>query len=399
MGLAPLSCCLARPVHWHHCLHRLGVRWTLPWPLFASVCPNASIECFNPSSLLCIRPALSASPWLCPPGCKPYNTHGTFVSQPRCPFHRLAACPIRALPWPVRPLVAWHASHHWAGLFGPLSCAASLRFLAFVSFLSQVTFFALFYLIYLLAVDFLAANYSHPLLLFFLNSVFFFCTLLMAESPPAPTSSASASTDHEHDPYDPMVHTATSDMLEDALTIPADCALLVDIDGIIQANGEDLVHGAIDETTDSLIREVAESVLGCTPLSVGTDATVASVTSAPMSTTSPTAPRLSPSAPTCACCLPMSALPEHQEFDAWYTAQTRPASVGPIDQHASVQPPAPAVPPPRAPKRHASHSDPTKVKRPRPSSSTSRIPSVPKAGMSSANNSSVKTARQSHREQ
>ncbi|KAK8600733.1 hypothetical protein V6N12_050584 [Hibiscus sabdariffa] len=53
---------------------------------------------------------------------------------------------------------------------------------------------------------------------------------------------------------------------------------------------------------------------------------------------------------------------------------------------------------PRAPKRHASHSDPTKVKRPRPSSSASRIPSVPKAGMSSANNSSAETARQSRRE-
>ncbi|KAK8584095.1 hypothetical protein V6N12_068345 [Hibiscus sabdariffa] len=90
----------------------LGVRWTLPWPLFALVCPSASIECFNPSSLLCTRPALSASPWLRPPGCEPYNTHGAFVPQPRCPFRRLAARPIRALPWPVRPMVAWRASHH-----------------------------------------------------------------------------------------------------------------------------------------------------------------------------------------------------------------------------------------------------------------------------------------------
>ncbi|KAK8656994.1 hypothetical protein V6N13_098928 [Hibiscus sabdariffa] len=105
-GLAPRSCCLARPVHWQPCLHRLGVRWTLPWPLFASVCPNASIECFNPSSLLCIRPALSASPWLRPPGCEPYNTHGTFVPRPRCPFRWLTARPVRALPWPIRPLVA-----------------------------------------------------------------------------------------------------------------------------------------------------------------------------------------------------------------------------------------------------------------------------------------------------
>ncbi|KAK8667636.1 hypothetical protein V6N13_007784 [Hibiscus sabdariffa] len=104
---------------------------------------------------------------------------------------------------------------------------------------------------------------------------------LARPSPLAPTSSAPASEDHAHDPYDPVVHSATSDMLEDALAIPADCALLVDIDGIIQSNGEDLVHVAIDEVADSLIREVAASVLGCTPLSVGTDATVASVTTSP----------------------------------------------------------------------------------------------------------------------
>ncbi|KAK8985849.1 hypothetical protein V6N11_047342 [Hibiscus sabdariffa] len=93
----------------------LGVRWTLPWPLFASVCPNASTECFNPSSLLCTRPALSTSTWLRPSGCEPYNTHGTFVPWPRCPFRRLAARPVRALPWPAHPLVACRVSHHWAG--------------------------------------------------------------------------------------------------------------------------------------------------------------------------------------------------------------------------------------------------------------------------------------------
>ncbi|KAK8555290.1 hypothetical protein V6N12_009438 [Hibiscus sabdariffa] len=135
-GLAPRSCCLARPVHWHPCLHRLGVHWNLLWPHFALVCPSASIECFNPSSLLCTRPALLASPWLCPPGCEPYSTHGTFVLRPRCPFRRLAAHPVRTFPWPVRPLVAWRASHHWADLFGPLSCAKSLRLSAFVSSLS-----------------------------------------------------------------------------------------------------------------------------------------------------------------------------------------------------------------------------------------------------------------------
>ncbi|KAK9044424.1 hypothetical protein V6N11_058324 [Hibiscus sabdariffa] len=124
------------------------MRWMLPWTFLTSVCPDASIGCFTPS----------ASPWWCPHGC-------AFVPWPRYPFRRLAARSVRALPWPVRPLVAWRASHHWVGLFGPLSCAASLCFLVFVSFLSQVTVFALFYLIYLFAAGFLAAYYSHPLLL------------------------------------------------------------------------------------------------------------------------------------------------------------------------------------------------------------------------------------------
>ncbi|KAK8484324.1 hypothetical protein V6N13_062092 [Hibiscus sabdariffa] len=129
----------------------------------------------------------------------------------------------------------------------------------------------------------------------------------------------------------------------------------------------------------------------CCPLIVNRDVDCMPLeTSVAMSTTSPTAPGLSRSAPACARRLPMSALPEHQEFDAWYAAQTSPASVGRTGQPASVQPLAPAVPPPRAPKRHASHSDPP---RPRPSSSASRIPSVPKAGMSNANNSSAETAR------
>ncbi|KAK8593695.1 hypothetical protein V6N13_042742 [Hibiscus sabdariffa] len=64
----------------------------------------------------------------------------------------------------------------------------------------------------------------------------------------------------------------------------------------------------------------------------------------------------------------------------------------------SVEPPAQAILPPRVNKRHASHSDPTKVKRSQPSSFVSQIPPVPSAGMSSANNSSAETARQSHRE-
>ncbi|KAK8584094.1 hypothetical protein V6N13_109470 [Hibiscus sabdariffa] len=90
--------------------------------------------------------------------------------------------------------------------------------------------------------------------------------------------------------------------------------------------------------------------------------------------------------------------PEHKEFDAWCADQARPVPVGPNGPPVSVEPPAQAILPPRANKRHASHSDPTKVKRSRPSSSVSRIPPVPSAGMSSANNSSVEIARQSHRE-
>ncbi|KAK8495847.1 hypothetical protein V6N12_073997 [Hibiscus sabdariffa] len=57
------------------------------------------------------------------------------------------------------------------------------------------------------------------------------------------------------------------------------------------------------------------------------------------------------------------------------------------------------IPPLRPHKRQASSSDPSKAKRSRPStSSATRIPSMPKAGMSSVNNSSAKTARQSRRE-
>ncbi|KAK8667635.1 hypothetical protein V6N13_007783 [Hibiscus sabdariffa] len=263
-GHAPCSCCLARPVHWHPCLRPLGMRWMLPWTFLASVCPDASIGCFTPSE----------SPWWRPPGC-------AFVPQPRCPFRRLAARPVRALPWPVRPLVAWRACHHWAGLFDVATPHA-----AGVSPAAPVTS-------------------SAP---------------VARSSLPAPTSSAPTSADPEHDSYNPMVHTATFDMLEDALAISTDCALLVDIDGIIQSNGEDLVHGAINEAAETLIHEVAASVLGCTPLSIGTDATVASVTSASTSTSSPTAPGLSRSAPACARRLPMPALPEHQEFDTRYAA-------------------------------------------------------------------------------
>ncbi|KAK8985778.1 hypothetical protein V6N11_021631 [Hibiscus sabdariffa] len=141
-------------------------------------------------------------------------------------------------------------------------------------------------------------------------------------TPPAPATSDAlpactpAAVGQEQDMYDPMVHSATSDMLEDALSMPTDCALLVDIDGVVQSHGEDLVHDTIDAAADTLLREVAAFVLGCAPISVDTDAAVVSATSAAMTSASPTAPVLSRSAPACARRLPMPALPEHQEFDA-----------------------------------------------------------------------------------
>ncbi|KAK8486266.1 hypothetical protein V6N11_061190 [Hibiscus sabdariffa] len=44
-------------VHW-------TLPWTLPWPPCALASSNDPVACFRPSSLLCIRPALSAGPWL-----------------------------------------------------------------------------------------------------------------------------------------------------------------------------------------------------------------------------------------------------------------------------------------------------------------------------------------------
>ncbi|KAK8560326.1 hypothetical protein V6N13_116306 [Hibiscus sabdariffa] len=69
----------------------------------------------------------------------------------------------------------------------------------------------------------------------------------------APEVSADRSTPDDA-PYDPMVHTKTSDMLEEALEISRDCVLLADLTGVIQANGEDLVNEAIPEAADSIIR-------------------------------------------------------------------------------------------------------------------------------------------------
>ncbi|KAK8477850.1 hypothetical protein V6N13_025805 [Hibiscus sabdariffa] len=109
-------------------------------------------------------------------------------------------------------------------------------------------------------------------------------------------------------PYDPVIHTDTSDMMEEALEILSDCVLLVDLAGVIQANGDDLVHDAITEAADSIIRDVAASVLG---ISVATDATVTSTRTTSMSSSSPPSPGFSRSAPACPCRAPMPVVPEH----------------------------------------------------------------------------------------
>ncbi|KAK8560335.1 hypothetical protein V6N13_116315 [Hibiscus sabdariffa] len=190
-------------------------------------------------------------------------------------------------------------------------------------------------------------------------------------------------------PYDPMVHTETFDMLEEALEISRDCVLLADLIGVIQANGEDLVNEAIPEATDSIIREVAASILG---VSATTDATVVSSRSTPTPTASPPNPGLSRSTPTSSHRAAMPVVLEHQEFDAWYAAQSRTPPMTPQNQPAVAR--NSSIPPLGHHKRQASSSDPSKAKRSRPStSSTTRIPSVSKARMSSVNNSSAKTAR------
>ncbi|KAK8515196.1 hypothetical protein V6N12_019244 [Hibiscus sabdariffa] len=118
-------------------------------------------------------------------------------------------------------------------------------------------------------------------------------------------------------PYDPMIHTDTSDMMEEALEISSNCVLLADLAGVIQANGDDLVYGAITEAADSIIRDVAASVLG---VSVATDATVTSTQPTSMSSTSSPSLGLSRSDPACPRRAPKPMVPEHQEFDAWYAA-------------------------------------------------------------------------------
>ncbi|KAL4282238.1 hypothetical protein GQ457_03G016760 [Hibiscus cannabinus] len=172
-------------------------------------------------------------------------------------------------------------------------------------------------------------------------------------------------------PYDPMVHTEAFDMLEEALEISWDCVLLADLTVVIQADGEDLVNEAISEAADSIIRE------------------------APFLSASPSKPGLSKSAPAGLRRATMPVVPEHHEFDEWCAARSRTPPA--IVQNQPTGARASSIPPARPHKRQASSSDLSRAKRSRPStSSTTRIPSVPKAGISSVNNSPAETARHMH---
>ncbi|KAL4348725.1 hypothetical protein GQ457_17G008210 [Hibiscus cannabinus] len=195
-------------------------------------------------------------------------------------------------------------------------------------------------------------------------------------------------------PYDPMVHKETSDMLEEALEISRDCVLLADLSGVIQADGEDLVNEAILEAADSIIREVAASILG---VPAPPDAPVVPSRQGPPLSASPSKPGLSKSTPAGFRRTAMPVVPEHQEFDEWCAARSCTPPANAHNQPAEAR--TSSIPPPRPHKRQASSSDPSRAKRPRAStSSTTRIPSIPKAGMSSVNNSPAETARQSRRE-
>ncbi|KAK8660311.1 hypothetical protein V6N13_051239 [Hibiscus sabdariffa] len=124
----------------------------------------------------------------------------------------------------------------------------------------------------------------------------------------------------EDAPYDPMVHTETSDMLEEALEISRDCVLLADLTGVIQANREDLVNEAIPEAADSIIRDVATSILGA---STSPASTVVSSQPSPRPIASPPKPGHSRSAPASSRRAAMPMVHEHHEFDAWCAAQSR----------------------------------------------------------------------------
>ncbi|KAK9043244.1 hypothetical protein V6N11_071591 [Hibiscus sabdariffa] len=189
----------------------------------------------------------------------------------------------------------------------------------------------------------------------------------------------------------------TSAMLEEALEISRDCVLLADMDGVLQADGEDFVNEAIPEAADSIIREVAAKILGDDAPSDGSDPPIALAKMGPSPLASPPKSGLSKSAPAGLRRAAMPVVPEHQEFDEWCAARSRtpPANVAAHPSEARAS----SIPPPRPHKRQAPSSDPSRAKRSRASaSSSSRIPSSTKAGMSSVNNSPAETARQSRRE-
>ncbi|KAK8491419.1 hypothetical protein V6N12_049554 [Hibiscus sabdariffa] len=199
-------------------------------------------------------------------------------------------------------------------------------------------------------------------------------------------------------PYDPLVHAETSAMLEEALEISRDCVLLADMDGVLQADGEDLVNEAIPEAADSIICEVAAKILGDDAPSDGSDPPIVLAKMGPSPSASPPKSGLSKSAPAGLRRAAMPVVPEHQEFDEWCAARSRtpPANVAAHPSEARAS----SIPPPRPHKRQAPSSDPSRAKRSRASasSSSSRIPSSTTAGMSSVNNSPAETARQSRRE-
>ncbi|KAL4285201.1 hypothetical protein GQ457_16G018230 [Hibiscus cannabinus] len=153
----------------------------------------------------------------------------------------------------------------------------------------------------------------------------------------------------EDTPYDPMVHTETSDMLEEALEISRDCVLIADLTGVIQANGEDLVNEAIPEATDSIFRDVAASIFGA---STSAAATVASSRPNPTPVASPPNPGHSRSAPASSRRAAMPVVPEHHEFDAWCAAQPRTPLVAMQNQPTVAR--NSTIPPLRPHKRQAS---------------------------------------------
>ncbi|KAL4284730.1 hypothetical protein GQ457_16G018250 [Hibiscus cannabinus] len=128
-------------------------------------------------------------------------------------------------------------------------------------------------------------------------------------------------------PYDPMVHTETSDMLEEALERSRDCVLLADLTGVIQADGEDLVNEAIPEAADSIIREVEASILG---VDAPPDAPVTPSRKGPSLSASPSMPGLSKSAPAGLRRTAMPVVPEHQEFDEWASVRPRRFDLWPV---------------------------------------------------------------------